>query len=359
MADDDPASGLSSDDMDRLRARIQRIQEGGLATPAQKLFDMAMSKPPQVLMQEFFRTGDPMVVQAMQDAVAALLGTLPPFEFDAQMTTTGDKLAALMLQLQMTGYLLRNAEYVMKIRQILQIKSRSLNEYRAAFDRIDLDGSGYIETTEVEQLLKEVYDGDVPQVEILAFTQLFDADGDGKISWEEFTTTLGALESEGTAAGVAGLLAGGGGEPAAAPKVSGTVTVQLDDGTEVEMDANEYMEQLKAEALALRQELGQEESKKVQEQRAISSSISTYVASLPEDQLKVLTRGISEDVVSAMRQLVTYILRAPSGDEPLPKDAEVTLEQAKLQQLCLYQLALGYRLREAEATGEANDAVGR
>ena len=66
-----------------------------------------------------------MGIQAMQDAVAALLGNLPPYEFDAQMTTTGDKLAALMLQLQMTGYLLRNAEYVMKLRQILNIKSRS------------------------------------------------------------------------------------------------------------------------------------------------------------------------------------------------------------------------------------------
>ena len=76
-------------------------------------------------------------------------------------------------------------------------------------------------------------------------------------------------------------------------------------------------------------------------------------------RFQVLTSGISEDVVGAMRQLVSYILRAPSGDEPLAKDAEVTLEQAKLQQLCLYQLVLGYRLREAEATGEANDAVGR
>ena len=122
----DLSANINPEDMDRLRKRIQNIQENGLATPAQKLFDMAMSKPPQVLMREFFRTGDPMVVQAMQDAVAALLGNLPPYEFDAQMTTTGDKLAALMLQLQMTGYLLRNAEYVMKLRQILQIKSRSM-----------------------------------------------------------------------------------------------------------------------------------------------------------------------------------------------------------------------------------------
>ena len=70
-------------------------------------------------------------------------------------------------------------------------------------------------------------------------------------------------------------------------------------------------------------------------------------------------RSISEDVVTAMRQIVTYILRAPSGEGPLDKDATVTMEQQKLQQLCLYQLVLGYTLREAEATGEASEAVGR
>ena len=46
--------------------------------------------------------------------------------------------------------------------------------------------------------------------------------------------------------------------------------------------------------------------------------------------------------------------RMPSQNDPL----RVTLPQAKLQTLCLYQLILGYKLREAEATGEANDAIG-
>ena len=64
--------------------------------------------------------------------------------------------------------------------------------------------------------------------------------------------------------------------------------------------------------------------------------------------------------MTAMRQIVTFILRAPcNADEPLDKDAEVTLESQKLRQLCLYQLMLGYTLREAEATGEADNAVGR
>ena len=162
---------ISDMDMARLRSRIAKIQENGgaLATPAQKYFDKAMSKPPQQLMQDFFRTGSPSVVQSMQEAVTQLLGALPPLEFDTQLTTTGDKLAALMLQLQMTGYMLRNAEYVMTLRKLLQLKTRSSAEYRRAFDRIDLDGSGYIEISEVEILLKEIYgEKEVPAYEVIS-----------------------------------------------------------------------------------------------------------------------------------------------------------------------------------------------
>ena len=126
------------------------------------------------------------------------------------------------------------------------------------------------------------------------------------------------------------------------------------------MDAAAYMAELKAEAATLRAELGAKEAKAAEEASALSKSLSAYVASLPEAQVKRLTEGMSDDVMTAMRQIVTFILRAPgNADEPLDKDAEVTLESQKLRQLCLYQLMLGYTLREAEATGEADNAVGR
>jgi len=122
--------------MQRLRERISRIQEGGgLATSAQAYFDIATEKPPQLLLRDFFQTTSPRVQQAMQDAVVSLLGALPSLQFDATVSTTGDKLAALMLQLQMTGYMLRNAEYVTKLRELLNIRTRSIMEFRTAFDR--------------------------------------------------------------------------------------------------------------------------------------------------------------------------------------------------------------------------------
>lgn len=39
----------------------------------------------------------------MQDALVSLFGALPRLQFDSTVSTTGDRLAALMLQLQMTG----------------------------------------------------------------------------------------------------------------------------------------------------------------------------------------------------------------------------------------------------------------
>mmetsp|Transcript_48623 Transcript_48623/g.97018 ORF Transcript_48623/g.97018 Transcript_48623/m.97018 type:complete len:404 (-) Transcript_48623:195-1406(-) len=354
LPDDD--SELSSADMQRLRGRIQKIQKDGLASPAQKLFEIATYKSPHALLTDFFAGTSPEVSQAMQDAVTSLLGVLPPLQFDTQMTTTGGKLAALMLQLQMTGYMLRNAEYVLMLRRLFRLKTRSASEYREAFDRVDLDGSGFIDAKEIETLLSEVYPSDgVPAFEIKSFLGLFDADGDGKVGWDEFANAMGVGDNE---LSVDRSTLADASDTVGRPAISGTLTVKLDDGTDVEMDASAYMEQLAAEASSLQQELLSLSNEQAKRQSELSGSIATYVASLPEAQLKALTSSISDDVVSAMRELVKYILRSPSGDGPLAKEEEVTMEQGKLQALCLYQLVLGYRLREAEATGEADEAIG-
>ena len=119
----------------------------------------------------------------------------------------------------------------------------------------------------------------------------------GKISWDEFAAALGVDEAAADPF-VLPLLAGGdsedeSGPPPAGPTLSGTVTIELDDGSEVEMDASAYMEQLKLEAQSLRAELTLLEGRETALQKgagSLSGSISSYVSSLPEAQLKVRAR---------------------------------------------------------------------
>jgi hypothetical protein len=69
---------------------------------------------------------------------------------------------------------------------------------------------------------------------------------------------------------------------------------------------------------------------------------------------------MSEEVVDTMKQLVDFVLEGADSkkaqrNKPLDADKaqmEMELPGAALQQLALWQLVLGYRLREAEATGE-------
>lgn len=86
---------------------------------------------------------------------------------------------------------------MLALKDLLKIRpTASWEEYKEAFDRMDLDGSGYIELTEIRQLFDSVYgNGATPKFEIDAFMEFFDENKDGRISWDEFEKSLGVAAS--------------------------------------------------------------------------------------------------------------------------------------------------------------------
>jgi hypothetical protein len=341
--DDEKRELFSPSDIAALNRRIREIQESG-STPMtprdQQLVQAIVAKPTELVLQEFFFQSSPEIVQAMVSTIGQIMGSLSVLEFESKTRITCESLASLAFQLQMTGYMLRNAEYVMTIRKILRLKGRSTEEFHDAFFRIDSDGSGYIETKEVERVLADVYGEEaVPKVEIAAFINLFDSDSDGRISWDEFKAGLGAVNSRPSS--LPSLAAG-----TAPVPMSGKVKLTFDSGKEVEMDANEYMDQLKAEAGSLRRALAKIDEREALE--PLSDSITAYVSSLDSDQLELLTSGITEDVVKAMKEIVKHILPdLPAGIDH--REASMDIDRQKLHQLCLFELITGYQLREMEA----------
>jgi len=60
---------------------------------------------PSELISKFTATAHPRVQNAVRSTILGLIGGLPKMAFDTTTITTGQRLASLMFQLQMTGYM--------------------------------------------------------------------------------------------------------------------------------------------------------------------------------------------------------------------------------------------------------------
>lgn len=339
------------------RATLMERSGGG---EAGALVQMLMQDSPREMLNDFFSTASPDVAEAMKDAVTGLLGGLPR-ELQSEYRTTTERLMALSTMLQTTGYMFRNAEYVLTLLELLDIRSRSAQQYRAAFDRIDTDGDGSISTGEVVDLLTSFYEGEEPpHFEVESFMRFFDRNFDGKISWDEFSQALclgtDDRPSLPPALGAAPEPVNSGGPKL---RVEGKINVKLEDGREISMDANDYLDGLKKEAAALREALAEAQMSSPSSKPMKKMTMSEYVSSLPPTQREVLTAGIEPRTAEAMKRLAIWIF---SDDDYLgamkQPNGELVLEKNQLGMLCLWQLALGYKLRDAEAKDESRKLLG-
>lgn len=379
-----------------LRQRISDVETGKSSDPSQVLFRIMTSTGPTDTIRTFVNEANPEIVQAMSGTVSGMLGGLsnPMTGIETIVTANSDKLSALCFQLQMTGYMFRNAEYVVALKQLMKIKSKngttSLPEYKKAFDRLDIDNSGYIDASEVETLLSDVYNEPVPKFEVQAFMKHFDTNNDNKISWNEFEQGLGAMKADQIARDfkkkykMPNVDFDDMGEEEEEevleePIISGTIEIEIGNGKFIQVEASDYIADLKKEAQELKDALlkekeGDPESNeglsaseimgagRITQPQEDSGSITNYLVTLGSD-ISSLTKGISPEVVDTMKLLVDFVLNnknasskgsSGGGGRQATKEEvkELEIPGSALQQLAFWQLVLGYRLREAEATGD-------
>jgi len=349
-------------------------QKSGIVGESGALYRLMSSMTPSQVITDFLESAQPLVINAMSDAVASLIGgmgTNPAMGVDVIASVKGEKLGALCFQLQMTGYMFRNAEYVLALKELMSIESHSISEYKKAFDKIDVDKSGFIERDEIASMLREVYGGDAPAFEQTTFLRFFDANNDGKISWEEFEKGLGVVNQERAAGAVANnILEGSSDEGESDAKVSGMLKVELDDGNTIDVEAQDYINTLRAEAASLKAALAREATDSTANMGltagldpgspSAGGGLGGYLASLNKENVQALTEGITPEVIDTMKMLVKFVLDGgPDQAGKIAEEQEVDIPVGALRQLCLWQLILGYRLRENEATGEYKESLGR
>jgi hypothetical protein len=373
----DPDAGAPDDDVmtelrermmqEELKQRKQTIKEGKGNRLSAQYVELLTAQHPSELVGAFYREADPRVQVAIQDAIMGMLGA---GAVDIEFTTTGSRIAELCFRLQMTGYMLRNAEYVLALQDVLKLAptGRTPAQLRAAFSRVDTDNSGYIDADEVQNLFDDVY-GDLPdtastaeindlkqrkKADVESFVRFFDANSDGKISFAEFCRALGGADASPAQQALdkfsdSKLLE--------APSTPTPITGELKVGDRT-VEASDYVAELKAEAARLKNELATYAQSSGQNSLA---AIGQYIASIDPEQRDLLVSKMTPEAREAAAELVNYVLKdsSPEGaGQKLEPDQQVTMERRILDQICRWQIVVGYRLRELEASGEARRRLG-
>ena len=226
----------------------------------------------------FMRDAPPRVQEAMKTTVMGLLGNMKPFAVDTNAVTTSENLANLMFQLQMTGYMFKNADYRLSLRQSL--------------------------------------------------TGSMDKAADKKQQQENGEVNLSSV-----------------GNSAAAAEVEGKIKVTFKDGSSVEVDADAYMAELRGEVEKLRGNLVAYQDRRDAREAALSADLIAYINSLPKEEMLQLTSDVSPEVLQGMEELVYGILKqfGVTDGERIMLDSSDAMSK-----LCMWQLVIGYNLREYE-----------
>ena len=252
--------------------------------------EVVSSLSPSELIGRFTATASPKVQEAVKSTILGLIGNLPKIAFESTTVTTGARLASLMFQLQMSGYMFKNAEYRMSL-------SKSL---MSSEDRVK--------------------GGIVMKDNVLVDTVKAKVKGKVKVRY----SMEGELDSE---------------------KSNNATSAP---GFEVEVDADAYMSEIREEVLRLREELSRVAEAK---EESIRQDLLAYIRTLPNQQLQSLTNTISEDVMTAMRGLVNVVMQG-IGDGKIQPDTVTEQSSEAMAQLCMWQLVIGYNLRELEVREE-------
>jgi hypothetical protein len=272
---------------------------------------------PSELISRFTSTADPRVQEAVRSTILGLIGTLPKMAFETTTITTGERLASLMFQLQMTGYMFKNAEYRLSLSQSLGLESSVNNGSRSGqflLAQSGLEGDDDDDDEEEEDRLST---GKVK----------------GKIK-VRYQRKRDDNETKGRSQ-------------------DGSLDDSDSSAMEIEVDAAAYMAELRNEVSKLREDLI---STRQAKEEAIRKDLLLYIRTLPQQELNKLTNTMTNDVLVAMKALVNVVMSG-IGDGRIDRNTITEQSGEAMAQLCMWQLVVGYNLRELEVREEMKNAL--
>lgn len=270
---------------------------------------------PSELISRFTSTAHPRVQEAVRSTILGLIGTLPKMAFETTTITTGERLASLMFQLQMTGYMFKNAEYRLSLSQSLGLETMN--------GKNGLDSGKFL-------LGQSVGEDDNDEDD--------DRLSSGKVKGKIKVRYQRKRDNDESSK-----------EPSQDDGMEGSDSSSM----EIEVDAAAYMVELRSEVSKLREDLI---STRQAKEEAIRKDLLLYIRTLPQQELNKLTNTMTNDVLVAMKALVNVVMGG-IGDGRIDRNTITEQSGEAMAQLCMWQLVVGYNLRELEVREEMKNAL--
>jgi hypothetical protein len=227
-----------------------------------RYYKLVADLSPNVVLQKFAASAAPNVQAAVKSTIVSILGSLPNYVLDTSLITTNTKLANLMFQMEVTGYMLKNAEYRMSLTRSLKGLPR-LPPAAAVTVRAAKQSTGGNDNVVNQSEATVAAEKAVPQPQS-------EKTSEQQLVLPSDTTELTKLNMD------------------------GVVRVTGADGTQVEIEAKDLTAALVSEVSALRKELT---SVRGEREGDLRGNLLTYVQALPERELAKLTTDMSDDVM--------------------------------------------------------------
>jgi hypothetical protein len=128
---------------------------------------MLEKQTPHEMIQGFSSSAPTNVQAAVKSTVVNILGSLPNYALDAALLTTSNKLSNLLHQMQMTGYMFKNAEYRMSFTRSLKGLPR-LSSYEGD---ISIDDEQEDDITSGRKVMVRTTDGLLVEVAVPELSQ--------------------------------------------------------------------------------------------------------------------------------------------------------------------------------------------
>ncbi|CRH00397.1 conserved Plasmodium protein, unknown function [Plasmodium relictum] len=296
-----------------------------------KYFDKICSISPNELINRFFENTSERVKEAVKTTIFNIIGNIQKYTIETSILITYDKIYNFLLQIILTGYMIKNADYRLSLNESLYDQNNTIN--KKGEDFLNLKKSFYSLFADSDKMENETLNSNELNNNI-NYNNLKNKDIDIK-EINEFNHNYDKNEKKTNLIG---------------QSFAQYKEIQNDDFPII--NTKNYIIFLRKKINYLENQL-----KILKENKTfLNDDLLSYIKSLTDVQLRSLTDNIGALVLDATKKIVELVIQGMTLNINKNLSNElIYVSGSVLTYICFWQLIIGYTLREMEIRDELSD----